>query len=82
MRYETSRSVLPVPRAKRPQLFSLDASLRIEGDFNDFGVRVTTEGAVRKLTGASARAALFGLRVLTEKPPSADGRDICQCGSR
>ena len=79
MRYETSRSVLPVPRAKRPQLFSLAASLRTEGDFNDFGARVTAEGAVRTLTGTSAQAALFGLRILTEKPSPVDGSDICQC---
>ncbi len=75
-------SVRLVPRAKRPQFFSLPLPVEVSGRLTDFRVGVPARSAVATLGGFFGSVVTTPIRLLSDKPVPADGADVCGSAMR
>jgi len=66
------------PRAKTPQFLSFAIPIEVSGGFNDFSVGVRAADVVESVGQLATSVIWVPLKMLFEKEPPADGRDVCE----
>jgi len=70
--------ILMVPRAKRPEFFSLATPIKVKGSFDDFGVGVSPVRAARSAISFVTSPLHVPIRRVFRKEVPADGREACE----
>ena len=70
--------ILMVPKAKRPEFFSLATPVKVHGSFDDFGVGVSKIRAARSVISFITSPIHVPVRRVFKKEVPADGREACE----
>ncbi len=75
--HEQRVSALLQPRPKRPQFFSLGTPVKVDGDFEDFGVGVSALDLAGTAVRMVTDLATYPARLLFIRPLPKDGEEAC-----
>jgi len=70
--------ILMVPKAKRPEFFSLATPVKVHGSFDDFGVGVSKVRAARSVISFITSPIHVPIRRVFRKEVPKDGREACE----